>query len=184
MENKKNNLKETKDTNGTKDENIDIEIQNETEEKELENKEAENELNLINQKFDELEDKYKRNLAEFENYKKRTEKEKSKTYILAKVDLIEKLLPVLDSINSAMKISEDKEYIEGLEQVNKQLLVFLKNNNVEEIKTIGETFDPKVHEAISMVESDKEEGTIIEEFRKGYKIGDDVIRHSMVIVSK
>lgn len=170
------------------DQNIDVEINDKNEEQNEDIKNNQNELEnkivLLQNRLEDIEDKYKRNLAEFENFKKRTDKEKLKTYDRAKVDLVEKLLPVLDSINSAMKISEDKEYLEGLDQVNKQLLVFLKQNNVEEIKTIGEHFDPKLHEAISVVESDKEEGIIIEEFRKGYKLGDDVIRHSMVIVSK
>lgn len=170
------------------DQHIDVETQDKNEDQNEDPKNNQNELEnkivRMQNRLEDIEDKYKRNLAEFENFKKRTDKEKLKTYDRAKVDLVEKLLPVLDSINSAMKISEDKEYLEGLDQVNKQLLVFLKQNNVEEIKTIGEHFDPKLHEAISVVESDKEEGIIIEEFRKGYKLGDDVIRHSMVIVSK
>lgn len=153
-------------------------LENETKDKNLE------EIEILNKKLNELDDKYKRNLAEFENYKKRTEKEKLKTYERAKVDLIEKLLPVIDSLDAAKKISEDEKYTEGLEMVYKQIETFLAKNNVEEIKTIGEFFDPELHEAISMVESDKEEGMIIEEFRKGYKLGNDIIRHSMVIVSK
>lgn len=153
-------------------------LENETKDKNLE------EIEILNEKLNELDDKYKRNLAEFENYKKRTEKEKLKAYERAKVDLIEKLLPVIDSLDAAKKISEDEKYTEGLEMVYKQIETFLAKNNVEEIKTIGEFFDPELHEAISMVESDKEEGMIIEEFRKGYKLGNDIIRHSMVIVSK
>lgn len=139
---------------------------------------------LLNAKYDELEDKYKRVLAEFENYKKRTEKEKIRTYDLAKVDIVEKLLPVIDSLESAKGILKDEKYIEGLDQVYKQIEEFLNKNNIEEIPTVGEPFDPELHDAVSIVESDKEEGIIIEEFRKGYKMGNNIIRHSMVIVSK
>ncbi len=152
----------------------------------IENKDTKekNEVTELNKKLEDLEDKYTRKVAEFENYKKRTEKEKLKAFDRAKIDLVEKLLPVIDSIESAKEISQDAEYIEGLNQIYKQIEMFLEKNNVTEIKTVGEFFDPEFHDAISTLESDKDEGIILEEFRKGYKLGDNVIRHSMVIVSK
>lgn len=165
-ENKKEEkMQKTEDIKDTKDENLE-------------------KIEALTENINDLDDKYKRTLAEFENYKKRTEKEKLKTYDRAKVDLIEKLLPVIDSIEAAKKVSENTEYAEGINMVYKQIETFLAKNNVEEIKTVGEIFDPEVHDAISIVESEEKEGTIIEEFRKGYKLGNDIIRHSMVIVSK
>lgn len=169
-----------------KEENLDekVEMTEDTKEKNNKSNLDQNEIIELNKKLEDLEDKYTRKVAEFENYKKRTEKEKLKTFDRAKIELIEKLLPVIDSIESAKEISKDAEYIDGLNQIYKQIQMFLEKNNVTEIKTVGEFFDPEVHDAISILESDQDEGIILEEFRKGYKLGDNVIRHSMVIVSK
>ena len=137
------------------------------------------------QEYDELEDRYKRILAEFENYKKRNSKERSVLYNSILSDVIEAILPIIDNLENAVKIeTKDEEYKKGIELVLKQLQEVLKSKGVEEIKTIGETFDPGLHEAVSSIQDENlGEKEIAQEYRKGYKIGSKVIRHSMVVVA-
>jgi len=124
-------------------------------------------------------------MAEFENYKKRSIKEKEMLYKSILSDIISSFLPVIDNLEKAAEAkTEDENYKQGLELVLKQFKDVLTKFGVEEIKTVGETFDPEVHEAVSSVQDDtKGEKEIIQEFRKGYRIGAKVIRHSMVIVA-
>lgn len=159
-------------------------------EKEQEKKETEvqEEKNLIEQKQEELEemtDRYKRILAEFENHKKRSQKEREGLYNTILSDVVETMLPILDNLENAAKIeTKDEEYKKGIELVLKQFQDTLKSKGVEEIKALGETFDPQLHEAVSsMQDENKGEKEIIQEYRKGYKIGTKVIRHSMVVVA-
>lgn len=137
------------------------------------------------QEIDELTDRYKRVLAEFENFKKRSLKEREGLYNSILSDVIESILPVVDNLENAAKVeTEDTKYKEGVELVLKQFKDVLTSKGVEEIKTVGETFDPNLHEAVSSVQDDsKGQQEIIEEFRKGYKIGSRVIRHSIVVVA-
>ena len=135
--------------------------------------------------YDELDDRYKRILAEFENFKKRSGKERESLYNSILSDVVEVLLPIVDNLENAVKAeTEDEEYKKGIELVLKQFKDVLKSKGVEEIETIGETFDPNFHEAVSSIQ-DSEKGTqeIVQEYRKGYKIGSRVIRHSMVGVA-
>lgn len=153
-----------------------------------ENKEKVNqkeELNLKQQELDELTDRYKRVLAEFENYKKRSSKERESLYNSILADVVEAMLPVVDNLENAVKAeTEDEEYKKGVEMVLQQFKIVLGSKGVEEIKTVGETFDPELHEAVSSIQDDKlGEKEIVEEYRKGYKIGTKVIRHSMVVVA-
>lgn len=137
------------------------------------------------QELDELNDRYKRVLAEFENYKKRSGKERETLYNSILSDIIEVFLPIVDNLENALKIeTQDVEYKKGIELVLKQFKDILKSKGVEEIPTVGETFDPSLHEAVSSIQ-DPEKGTqeIVQEYRKGYKIGHKVIRHSMVVVA-
>ncbi len=135
--------------------------------------------------YDELDDRYKRILAEFENFKKRSEKERESLYNSILSDVVEIMLPILDNLENAAKVeTKDEEYKKGIELVLKQFQDTLKTKGVEEIKTVGETFDPELHEAVSSVKDDeKSEKEIVQEYRKGYKIGNKVIRHSMVVVA-
>ena len=144
-----------------------------------------NELQLKQQELDELTDRYKRILAEFENYKKRSQKEREGLYNSILGDIIEVILPILDNLENAAKVeTSDENYKKGIELVLKQFQDVLKSKGVEEIKTLGETFDPELHEAVSSVQDDsKGEKEIVQEYRKGYKIGHKVIRHSMVVVA-
>ena len=137
------------------------------------------------QDYDELDDRYKRILAEFENFKKRSAKEREGLYNSILSDVIEVILPVVDNLENAAKVeTKDESYKQGIELVLKQFKDVLKSKGVEEIKAVGETFDPSIHEAVSSVQDDeKGEKEIVQEYRKGYKIGNRVIRHSMVVVA-
>lgn len=137
------------------------------------------------QDYDELDDRYKRILAEFENFKKRSAKEREGLYNSILSDVIEVILPVVDNLENAAKVeTKDESYKQGVELVLKQFKDVLSSKGIEEIKTIGETFDPSLHEAVSSVQDDtKGEKEIVQEYRKGYKIGNRVIRHSMVVVA-
>ena len=135
--------------------------------------------------LDELNDRYKRVLAEFENYKKRSSKERETLYNSILGDVVGAFLPVVDNLENALKAeTKDSEYKKGIELVLKQFKDILKSKGVEEISGVGETFDPSQHEAVSSIQ-DPEKGVqeIVQEYRKGYKIGSKVIRHSMVVVA-
>lgn len=154
-------------------------------------KEANNEKNnkseeLVSKKdYEELDDRYRRILAEFENFKKRSQKEREALYNSILSDVIESILPILDNLENAVKtVTKDENYKQGVELVLRQFKDVLKSKGVEEIKTVGETFDPELHEAVSSIQDEKlGEKEIAEEYRKGYKIGNKVIRHSMVVVA-
>lgn len=135
--------------------------------------------------LDEANDRYKRLFAEFENYKKRSQKEKEGIYGMITGDVVSTMLPIMDNLEkAAIAKTEDKNYQEGVNLVVKQFSDALKRLGLEEIETIGKRFDPEFHEAVSHIEdSEKGEQEIVQEYRKGYKIGNKVIRHSMVIVA-
>ena len=155
------------------------------EENELKEETIKEEKQNTNAEYDELNDRYKRVLAEFENFKKRSLKERESLYNSVLGDIIEGILPAMDNLENAVKAEcKDERYKQGVELVQKQFKDFLAKHNVQEIPTVGEQFDPSVHEAVSSIESkEKQSGEIVQEFRKGYKIGSKVIRHSMVVVA-
>lgn len=146
---------------------------------------TENKDMVPKQDYDDLDDRYKRILAEFENFKKRSSKEREGMYNSVLSDVVEVILPVLDNLENAAKVeTEDENYKQGVELVLKQFKDVLKSNGVEEIEAVGQTFDPEVHEAVaSVIDESLGEKEIKEEYRKGYKIGSKVIRHSMVVVA-
>lgn len=152
---------------------------------EVKTNEKKNKEIVPKQDYDELDDRYKRILAEFENFKKRSAKEREGLYNSILSDVIEVILPVVDNLENAAKVeTKDESYKQGIELVLKQFKDVLKSKGVEEIKAMGETFDPSLHEAVSTVQDDeKGEKEIVQEYRKGYKIGNRVIRHSMVVVA-
>ena len=157
------------------------------ESKKNESKEKKNKTKEVvpKQDYDELDDRYKRILAEFENFKKRSAKEREGLYNSILSDVIEVILPVVDNLENAAKVeTKDESYKQGVELVLKQFKDVLASKGIEEIKAVGETFDPSLHEAVSSVQDDtKGEKEIVQEYRKGYKIGNRVIRHSMVVVA-
>ncbi len=157
-------------------------------EKVVDNKQEENieeQNDSTKQELEEMTDRYKRLMAEFDNFKKRSSKERETLYNSLISDIITSILPVVDNLEKAVSTkTEDESYKQGVEMVYKQLIDTLSSLGVEQIPTVGETFNPEYHEAVSSVEDDTlGEKEIKEEFRKGYKIGDKVIRHSMVVVA-
>ena len=144
-----------------------------------------NELTKIKQELEDITDRYKRVLAEFENHKKRSIKERENLYNSILSDIVEGMLPILDNLENAVKVeTKDEEYKKGIELVLKQFKDTLKSKGVEEIKALGETFDPELHEAVSSIQDDtKGEKEIVQEYRKGYKIGTKINRHSMIVVA-
>ena len=160
-------------------------IQEEETEKEEEIKTENRELADTKLELEETVDRLKRIMAEFEDYKKRSNKEREALYNNILSDIIESFLPVIDNLEKAVASNtEDEGYKQGVELVLKQFLDVLTKFGVEEIGTIGETFDPEIHDAVSSVQDEsKEEKEIVEVYRKGYKIGTKVIRHAMVVVA-
>ena len=170
-----------------KDENVEEKQEDIVQEQENQPKEEKTDciIDPKQQELDELNDRYKRVLAEFENYKKRSGKERETLYNSILSDIVEIFLPIVDNLENALKIeTQDEEYKKGIELILKQFKDILKAKGVEEIPAVGETFDPALHEAVSSIQ-DPEKNTqeIVQEYRKGYKIGHKVIRHSMVVVA-
>jgi len=130
-------------------------------------------------------DKYLRLMAEFDNYKKRSAKERENIYTDVRVDTVSKFLPVYDNLERALKAeTADEAYKKGVELTFNQLLDVFKKLGVEEIESVGKAFDPNLHNAVMHVEDEeKGENEIVEEFQKGFKVGDKVIRFSMVKVA-
>lgn len=136
-------------------------------------------------KTKELTETLQRVQAEFENYKKRVDKEKQEFCDYAKEDLIRKLLPLIDNFELALKHKKsDKEFHKGVELIYAQLITILENEGLKPIKALNEKFDPYKHEALLAEKSSKEENTILEELQKGYLLKDKVIRPSKVKVSR
>ena len=157
-----------------------------TEEVEIEEiKENQEKVLHSNEEYDELNDRYKRVLAEFENYKKRSQKERESLYNSVLGDIITGMLPAIDNLENAVKAeSKDEQYKQGVELVEKQFKEFLNKHNVEEIPAEGQIFDPSLHDAVSSVQDEsKQSQEIVQEYRKGYNIGSKVLRHSMVVVN-
>ena len=142
---------------------------------------------IDNQKkeLEEKDDRLKRLMAEFDNFKKRSSKEREGLYNSLVSDIFTSLLPVIDNLEKAVKVeTKDSNYKQGVEMVLKQFKDVLTANGVKEINTIGKTFDPELHEAVgSVVDENLGEKEIKEEYRKGYIIDGKVIRHSLVVVA-
>ena len=142
------------------------------------------ELEQKNKSIEELTDTLKRLQAEFENYKKRVDKEKTEFVKYANAGVISSLLPTLDSFEIALKNTADKEkFAEGIKIIYAQIYSALEAEGLRPINTLGEKFDPYKHEVLMKEESEKPEGTILEEFQKGYMLNDKVLRFSKVKVS-
>ena len=145
------------------------------------------ELDKANEQIAALSDKLLRNAAEFDNYKKRTAREKEDFYKSAVCETVAPLLPVLDNLERAVAAAEDSgesgSVLDGVKMVKKQFEDALKSIGVEPIEAVGEQFDPEKHNAVMTADSDEDENTVLEEFQKGYIYRDKVVRHSMVKVS-
>ncbi len=139
----------------------------------------------LKEDLDNTTDRLKRLMAEFDNFKKRNAKEREVLYSSILGDIVTKLLPVLDNLEKAANAeTTDENYKQGIDLVLKQYVDMLSSFGVKEIETIGKTFDPELHEAVSMVQDENlGEKEIKEVFRKGYRLGEKVIRHAMVVVA-
>lgn len=140
------------------------------------------------EKIEELEDRVKRQMAEFDNFRKRTEKEKSHMYEVGARDVIEKILPVVDNFERGLAAVPEEQkndpVIDGMDKIYRQLMTVLADLGVEPIEAVGKEFDPNFHNAVMHVEDEElGENIVAEEFQKGYLYKDTVVRHSMVKVA-
>ncbi len=135
--------------------------------------------------IEEKDDRIKRLMAEFDNFKKRSSKERENLYSSIMGDIVSSFLPIIDNLEKAVQTkTEDEKFKEGIELVLKQFKDVLTSNGVTEIESVGKQFNPELHEAItSVVDPNLGVQEIKEEYRKGYMIGDKVIRHSLVVVA-
>ncbi len=150
-------------------------------------KEKKEKTNKLQEKVDELEDRVKRQMAEFDNFRKRSEKEKSAMFETGAKSVVEKILPVVDNFERGLAALSEEEmkqpFAEGMNMVYKQLITELEKLEVKPIEAVGCEFNPELHNAVMQVESEEyESGVIAQELQKGYTYRDSVVRHSMVAV--
>ena len=190
---------EKKETEPDKPENVSEETQNaaaegseaenvEGEVVEKENTEGSKEKDKKDEKIAELNDRLIRNLAEFDNFRKRSEKEKSQMFEIGAKSIIEKILPAIDSFELGIAgLSEEDRASgvgQGMEKIYKQLMTILEGAGVKQIEALGKEFDPNLHNAVMHEENEEfGENTVSQELQKGYMYNDSVIRHSMVKVA-
>ena len=143
------------------------------------------EKDKFEQQIEDLTDRLKRSMAEFDNYRKRTEKEKSSMYIIGAKDIVEKMLPIVDNFERGLaQAPEDDPFAEGMKMIYKQMMTAFDEMGVKPIEAVGKEFDPNLHNAVMHVEDESVgENIVVEEFQKGYTYKDFVVRHSMVKVA-
>ena len=148
-------------------------------------KESNEQISKLKDELEDVKDRHTRLIAEFDNLKKRSAKEREGLYNSIIGDIMSSLLPVIDNLEKATEAeSKDEEYKKGIELVLKQFKDVLNANGVKEIEAVGQPFDPELHEAVSMIQDENfGEKVVAQEYRKGYMIGNKVIRHSMVVVA-
>ncbi|MDE7359914.1 MAG: nucleotide exchange factor GrpE [Lachnospiraceae bacterium] len=152
-----------------------------------EKKKKDKKQDALKEKVEELEDRVKRQMAEFDNFRKRTEKEKTAMFETGAKSVIEKILPVVDNFErglaSVPEEEKDGAIAQGMQMIYKQLMTELENLDVKPIPAVGEEFNPEFHNAVMQTESEEfESGVIAQELQKGYTYRDSVVRHSMVAV--
>lgn len=139
------------------------------------------------EQIEDLQDRLKRQMAEFDNFRKRTEKEKSQMFDMGARTIIEKILPVVDNFERGLAAVPEEQredaFVSGMDKVYKQMLTELESIGVKPIEAMGQEFDPELHNAVMQVENEElESGTVAQELQKGYMYKDTVVRHSMVSV--
>ena len=139
------------------------------------------------EQIEDLQDRLKRQMAEFDNFRKRTEKEKSQMFDMGARTIIEKILPVVDTFERGLAAVPEEQredaFVSGMDKVYKQMLTELESIGVKPIEAMGQEFDPELHNAVMQVENEElESGTVAQELQKGYMYKDTVVRHSMVSV--
>ena len=152
-----------------------------------EKKRKDKKQDAMKEKVEELEDRVKRQMAEFDNFRKRTEKEKTAMFETGARSVIEKILPVVDNFERGLaSVSEEEKdgaLAQGMQMIYKQLMTELENLDVKPIPAVGEEFNPEFHNAVMQTQSDEfESGVVAQELQKGYTYRDSVVRHSMVAV--
>lgn len=157
--------------------------------KKQEKKEKKDKTDAYKEQIEQLEDRVKRQMAEFENFRKRTEKEKQAMFETGAKSVVEKILPVVDNFERGLAtVPEDKmedPFVDGMNRIYKQFLTELENIGVKPIEAVGCEFDPNLHNAVMQVESEEyESGIVAQELQKGYTYRDSVVRHSMVAVTQ
>lgn len=157
--------------------------------KKQEKKEKKDKTDAYKEQIEQLEDRVKRQMAEFENFRKRTEKEKQAMFETGAKSVIEKILPVVDNFERGLAtVPEDKKedpFVDGMNRIYKQFLTELENIGVKPIEAVGCEFDPNLHNAVMQVESEEyESGIVAQELQKGYTYRESVVRHSMVAVTQ
>ncbi len=157
--------------------------------KKQEKKEKKDKTDAYKEQIEQLEDRVKRQMAEFENFRKRTEKEKQAMFETGAKSVVEKILPVVDNFERGLAtVPEDKmedPFVDGMNRIYKQFLTELENIGVKPIEAVGCEFDPNLHNAVMQVESEEyESGVVAQELQKGYTYRDSVVRHSMVAVTQ
>lgn len=171
-------------------EEVESEIQDEVVEEKEDKKaakkkaKADKKVDLQKQQIEELEDKVKRQMAEFENFRKRSEKEKQTMFEVGAKSVIEKVLPVIDNFERGLESVTEEEkgtFADGMNMIYKQMMTELDNLGVKSIEALGKEFDPNLHNAVVSVESEEyESGFVAQELQKGYTYRDTVVRHSIV----
>ncbi len=140
------------------------------------------------EKIEELTDRLQRTMAEFDNYRKRTDKEKASMYIIGAKEVVEKILPIIDNFERGLASATEEQkadpFVEGFDKIYKQLCKTLEDMGVKAIEAVGKEFDPNFHNAVMHVDDENVgENIVVEEFQKGYMYKDFVVRHSMVKVA-
>ena len=156
--------------------------------KETNSEDAEEPKDKKDEQIADLTDKLTRHMAEFDNYRKRTEKEKSAMYEIGAKDVVEKILPIVDNfergLQSVPEEKKDDPFVDGMDKIYKQMMSTLEGIGVKPIEAVGQEFDPNFHNAVMHVEDEElGENVVAEEFQKGYMYRDSVVRHSMVKVA-
>ncbi|PIR79754.1 MAG: nucleotide exchange factor GrpE [Candidatus Levybacteria bacterium CG10_big_fil_rev_8_21_14_0_10_35_13] len=167
-----------------KEKNVEQQQSTGTKENILEELDVQNDHEKLNQQYAEIKDTLQRVYAEFQNYKKRTEEDKTRFIKMSTEELIKKILPIMDNFELALEHNkQENDFSKGIEMIYAQLKEVLQDEGIEEINARGQ-FNPELHEALLTEESNKAQGTILEQLQKGYKIGGRVIRHAKVKISK
>ena len=181
---------EPEDTEATEEEAAGKETNSEDAEEPKKKKlfEKKNKKDKKDEQIEELTDRLTRQMAEFDNFRKRTEKEKSAMYEVGAKDIIEKILPVIDNfergLSAVTEEQKDDSFVTGMEMIYKQIMTTLDGVGVKVIEAVGQEFNPDLHNAVMHVEDEEAgENIIVEEFQKGYTYRDSVVRHSMVKVA-
>lgn len=186
------NVSEEASEDEAADETLEDDVSAETEDKDSDDKKdglfkKKKKKDKKDEEIENLTDRLKRQMAEFENFRKRTEKEKGQMFDMGARTIVEKILPVIDNFErglaSVPEENQDDPFVSGMQMVYKQLMTELEAAGVKAIECAGEEFNPDFHNAVMQVESEElESGTIAQELQKGYMYKDSVVRHSMVSV--